>query len=320
VEFSGTLPQTVEAQRIDLTVTVTDANGARAPSTQTVAAMMRPRSAAAGTGPVASSDNVDRIPAAAPGFQRPHTYLIAVGISSHRDPQLPARKYAALDAELVAAYFRDAGGVPASNVRVLQDWKALRAEIEEVVLDWLPLHTTQESVVVFYFAGQARVSPVGETFLVPYEGGQSIARLLPVKDLGAGLGRLRAKHIVFIFDGSIVKLGGDARARAKEPQWELPGHVTRLISTGGVRDSLEPEQLHHGLFTYYLLRGLRGDADENRDREVSLNELMAFLRQAVPSAARANYGQEQRPLIIPPVGTAGRLAGVILPKSSSSNR
>jgi hypothetical protein len=57
------------------------------------------------------------------------------------------------------------GGLPQNNVRLLRDWNALRPDIEEALLDWLPAKTTKDSLVVVYFAGQAVGSPSGETFL-----------------------------------------------------------------------------------------------------------------------------------------------------------
>ncbi len=40
----------------------------------------------------------------------------------------------------------------------------------------------------------------------------------------------------------------------------------------------------HGVFTWYLLRGLRGDADSNRDGIVTAGELFQYLQHAVPAA------------------------------------
>jgi len=54
-------------------------------------------------------------------------------------------------------------GVPAPNIQLLQDWKAVRTDIEEFILGWLPKRLTSESVVIVYFSGQAAVSPSGET-------------------------------------------------------------------------------------------------------------------------------------------------------------
>ena len=225
------------------------------------------------------------------------------------------RKYAALDAELVANYFQAVGGVPVSNVRVLVDWKALRPDIEETILDWLPAHVTADSLVVLYFAGQAKVLPSGETFLVLYESGPSASQLYPVKDLLAGLGRLKARCILLIFDGAISKLG-DAQVKSKDPQWGPAGNgIVRLIGTTGIRTALEPEKLHHGLTTYYLLRGLRGEADGNLDREVTLGELTQYLEKTIPGVARREFQYDQRPLILPPIRPSSKFASVLLTRT-----
>ena len=321
VEFSATLPQVVAAQRGELVVTIAEASGTGVPAAQILVAAMRPGGEAGAGGRSAATryDDVDRVPAASPGFQRPKTHLLTVGISAYRDHEIPARKYATLDAEMVAAYFQSLGGVPATNVRLLQDQKALRPDIEEALLDWLPPRVTAESVVIVYFAGQALVAPTGETYLVPYEGRwNSASRLYPLKDLQASLARLKTQLTLFIFDGSVSTLGGDTRSRSRAPQWDAGGGgVVRLIGTTGLRNSLESEKLRHSLFTYYLLRGLKGEADTNRDGEVTLGELTAFLGQTVPAAALSSFKQEQRPLILPPIDPASKLAGLTLTKPAA---
>jgi uncharacterized caspase-like protein len=40
----------------------------------------------------------------------------------------------------------------------------------------------------------------------------------------------------------------------------------------------------HGVFTYFLLRGLNGEADKNHDGVVTAGELFAYLQSAVPKA------------------------------------
>lgn len=306
VEFVATLPLSLETQQVEVTVSVQASAGASAPAPQTLTASLR------GGG---RFDSVDQIPSSS-NLQHPHTYVLSVGISTYRDPQIAARRYAALDAELVAAYFQTLGGVPLANIRLLQDWKAVRSDIEEFILEWLPKRLTGESVVIVYFSGQAAVLPNGEIYLVPYDGTHnSTARLYPLKDLEAGLARLKSKQTVFIFDGGVVAMG--QTAKRKGPVWSASkSPVLHLIATTGLRDGLEPTKLHHGLFTYYLLRGLRGDADRNGDGEVTLGELTAYLERAVPEAARQDFGQEQRPLIVPPLPPTSKSASVLLTKSA----
>jgi hypothetical protein len=310
VEFAATVPPLMEAQRAEVTVTVSVVSGSAAPPPQTLTASLR--------GSIGRLESIDQIPAAT-GLQRPHTYVLAVGLSAYRDPQITGRKYAALDAELVAGYLQAVGGVPPANVRLLQDWKALRNDLEDSVLEWLPRHLTSESVVIVYFAGQAAVSPSGETYLVPYDGKQtSTARLYALKDLETGLARLKAKQTLFIFDGGMLAFGQAKTAKARAPKWSTgKGSVVRMIGSTGLRSGLEPDKLRHGLFTYYLLRGFKGDADANFNGEVTLGELAAYLGRAVPASARQDFNQEQRPLIIPPIQPTGKSADLVLSKSAA---
>lgn len=325
VEFSATLPLAVQAQQVNVQVSVAEAAGAGIPAAQTLVLAMRQ----GGGGSIAPAkpavrsyqfDNVDQVPATAAGFQRPQTHLLAVGISSYRDRQIPARKYSARDAELVAAYFQSLGGVPGSNVRVLQDRKALRADIEEALLDWLPTRVTADSVVILYFSGHALVTPTGETYLVPYEGSaMSASRLYPLRDLQDALAKLKVRQSLLIFDGAVSRLGKDGKGKPAGPQWDTGGgNLVELIGTSGLRAGLEPEQIRHGLFTYFLLSGMKGEADTNRDGEVTLGELAIFLNQTVPAAAKSRFSQEQRPLVVPPLSSASKAASLTLTKTATS--
>lgn len=310
VEFAATLPQSLEGQRAEVAVSVNAASGSSAPAAQTVTAALR-----GGSG---RFDSVDQVPANT-GLQRPHTYVLSVGISTYRDPQIAARKYASLDAELISTYFQTVGGVPAANVRLLQDWKVLRSDIEDFILEWLPRRMTGDSVVIVYFSGQAAVSPNGETYLIPYDGKHnSTARLYPLKDLEAGLARLKTKQTLFIFDGGMLSIGPAGTVKRRRPQWgSSKSPVLHLIGTTGFRNGLEPVKLRHGLFTYYVLRGLKGEADANVDGDVTLGELTAFVKRTVPAASKQDFNQEQRPFMVPPILPSSKSAGLVLTKSAS---
>ena len=308
IEFVATLPQGMQPQKADLLVSVADPATA-APSAQTVSLSIQP------TG--VKADDVDEVPAMAVGYRRPHTYLVSIGIGSYRDQQLSIRKYAASDAELLTNYLQSLGGLPSSNVRLLQDWKALRPDIDEALLDWLPGHMNKEAVVIVYFAGLATVSPNGDVFLVPYDGSLSTSsRSYPLKDLEAALNRLKAKQTLFVFDGMVARLGGGVdRSKPVLPQWNPAGSSTvHLIATNGVGKVVEDEAHRHGLFTYYLLRALRGESDVNQDGEVTLGEAVSYLNQKVIWASKTQYGQEQRPAVVPPLKATDPANGLPLTK------
>ncbi|MDE3048526.1 MAG: hypothetical protein KGJ48_01325 [Nitrospirota bacterium] len=308
IEFVATLPQSVQQQKADIQVAVTDSGTRTQPPPQTLALLIQPT--------VINTDDVDQIPVGATGFRQPHTYLISIGIGTYRDQQVHSRKFASMDAETVSSYFQSLGGLPASNVRLLQDWKALRPDIDEALLDWLPPHMNKDAVVSVYFAGLAAVSSTGETFLVPYDGtATTTSRSYPLKDLEAALSRLKAKQTVFLFDGIVSRMGSDSRTKIALPQWNPTGSSTlHVIGTGGIGRGLEDDQHRHGLFTYYLLRALRGEADTNRDGDVTLGETVAYLSQKVLWASKANMNQEQRPFAVPTIRPTDPSAALILTK------
>jgi len=311
VEFVATLPQTIQQQKADLQVSVFDPV-AGAPPPQALSLSIQPN----GT----KADDIDQIPAASAEFKRPHTYLLSIGIGSYRDQQLSMRKYAAPDAELLTTYFQSLGGLPASNVRLLQDWKALRPDIDEALLDWLPAHMNKDAVVIVYFAGLATVAQTGDVYLVPYDGTvTNTSRSYPLKDLETALSRLKAKQTVFLFDGMVTRLGGDSRTKVGLPQWNPSGSSTvHVIATNGMGKVVEDDDHRHGLFTYYLLRALRGESDINRDGEVTLGEAIAYLNQKVLWASKTRYGQEQRPAVLPPLKATDPASSLALTKLATT--
>ncbi|HEY6639967.1 MAG TPA: caspase family protein [Nitrospiraceae bacterium] len=308
IEFLATVPQSVQQQKAEIHVTVSDSAIGTQPPTQTLALSIQP------TG--INADDVDQIPAVVTEFRQPHTFLISIGIGSYRDRQIPSRKFASSDAQMVSNYFQALGGVPASNILLLQDWKAIRSDIDEALLDWLPPHINKDTVVIVYFSGLASVASTGETFLIPYDGtATTTSRAYPMKDLEAALSRLKAKQTVFLYDGDVSRMGTENRAKTAIPQWNPTGSSTlHIIGTSGIGQGLEDDQHRHGLFTYYLLRAMRGEADTNRDGNVTLGETVSYLSQKVRWASKTYMNQEQRLFAVPAISPTDPSAALILTK------
>jgi uncharacterized caspase-like protein len=56
--------------------------------------------------------------------------------------------------------------------------------------------------------------------------------------------------------------------------------------------SVEKDELKHGVFTYYLLEGLRGKADLDGDGVITVDEIYRYVSMKVPKAT----GQNQHPV------------------------
>jgi uncharacterized caspase-like protein len=67
-------------------------------------------------------------------------------------------------------------------------------------------------------------------------------------------------------------------------------HKGLLVFTGSEAGELSQESRRwgggHGVFTYFLLKGLKGEADVNRDRIVTTGELIDFVSENVRRATQ----------------------------------
>ncbi|MFM8551483.1 MAG: hypothetical protein ACKOCD_04095, partial [Nitrospiraceae bacterium] len=76
------------------------------------------------------------------------------------------------------------------------------------------------------------------------------------------------------------------------------GKTVVLAASSGDQVSSTYDQKGHGLLTYFFLKGLQGEADQNKDRSIELTELFEYLRPQVERVARREYHNEQSPLLL----------------------
>ena len=61
----------------------------------------------------------------------------------------------------------------------------------------------------------------------------------------------------------------------------VPDGFTILSAAKGDQTSQSLEEAKHGLFSYFLMRGLEGDADANNDNQITAGELHSFVTDRV---------------------------------------
>jgi len=76
------------------------------------------------------------------------------------------------------------------------------------------------------------------------------------------------------------------------------------LSQGVVMSSAKPDELsvwypqkRHSLFTYYFLKGLRGGADQDKDRRITTGEIMEYVSERVPFKAEEIANRKQVPVL-----------------------
>ncbi len=243
--------------------------------------------------PVIDSD-VDR-----PSYtftENANNFAVVVGVENYQN--LPSADFANRDAHAVKAHLR-ALGYPAQNVIMLIDAQATGTVIKSYIESWLPRNVTEDSKVFFYFSGHG--SPDTESkqaYLMPWDGDAQFLTDTgyPVKRLYQKLDALKAKTVIVAMDSCFSGAGGHSvLAKGARPlvgkidtgTASDMGKVVVLTATGAEEITGSEESQGHGLFTYYLLKGLNESGGKN-----SVGQTYSYLKAKVEGAARqANRSQ-----------------------------
>jgi uncharacterized caspase-like protein len=67
--------------------------------------------------------------------------------------------------------------------------------------------------------------------------------------------------------------------RAREQA--IPDGFTVMTAAAGDQTAKPLEEVKHGMFSYFLMKGMEGDADANRDNQITAGELHAYVQQNV---------------------------------------
>ncbi len=255
---------------------------------------------------------VDIIPE--PGLVRENknAFALVIGISRYREKAIPGIKFASHDAKIMAKYLEKVRGIPRKNIKVLIDEEATKGDFEAYFEEWLPRRVKKDSTVFVYYAGHGTPDPkTQEAFLVPYDGHPDFTRkLYPLKRVYAALNTLSSKEIIVMLDScfsgaggrSIIQVGARPMGITLEDPLLAGGKVIVFAAAAGSQVSSDYEKVKHGLFTYFLLKGMGGEAglsDTNRNGEVSLEELSRYVAVQVSEVAIRDLNREQTPVLRP---------------------
>ena len=94
-----------------------------------------------------------------------------------------------------------------------------------------------------------------------------------------------------------------------------PGGVAALFSCSEGELAYENDTLKHGVFFHFVIEGLRGAADFDKDGQIGLEELTFFAKRRVLDFVRAEYdGVRQMPVLKGEVGGLPVLVSLNRPK------
>ena len=239
----------------------------------------------------ASGPSFDRLnPLEKKAIYNPNSIALIIGVADYEKTKANAI-YADKDAEQFYDYATMKLGVPASNVKELINQKADRVEIGLAIKDWINRKTEKGKTDIYiYFAGHGLASDDGkEMFLLPYDGSpRLLTSAIKRQELFENINQANPRSVTVFLDTcySGATRGADMLISSRPItiraiQQSIPNNFTVFSAAAGDQTSKPLEEAKHGMFSYFLMKGMEGDADTNNDNKITASELHGFIKQNV---------------------------------------
>ena len=227
-------------------------------------------------------------------------YALVIGISQYRNNLNGIRnlEYADVDARAIYDFLQrpEAGKFSAEDMLLLSNERATNAQIRQALTGFIAKPTADDLLLIFV-AGHGAPDPAAKENLYVLAHDTSVDNM---RDTALAMSELRryvqqnikSKRVILLLDtchsaglstDTTRDLGNNlSNLYLEKLLYQEEGRA--IITSSDVNEpSHESERWGngHGVFTYYLLQGLKGSADTNRDKLVSVGELFRYVRQKV---------------------------------------
>ena len=233
---------------------------------------------------------------------------VAIVIGIEKYDKAPQATYAAADAKFFHEYARLAFGVPKENIKLLTDEKASRIDTLALLKKWLPAKINKNRTeLIIFFAGHGLAntdSENNELYILPQNSDPDMLEESAISrsKFFKLILNLEPKKVTMFIDACYSGVSRDeetllASARPIKlaiEEDEVPDMFTVFSASSLNEISSGLKEAKHGIFSYFLMKGLEGKADSNKDKKITNGELLSYLKQNV-SIKAAELGRKQNP-------------------------
>ena len=245
---------------------------------------------------------------------KPNNNAIAliIGVADYQRTSAKAA-YADKDARTFYDYALLKLGISANNIKELVNNDAGRIDVSLAVKDWITRSTVKgETDIYIFFAGHGLASQSGESmYLLPFDveprllEDSAILRDELFTDIASSNPRSVTVFLDTCYSGStrgseMLIAARPILLKAKESA--VPEGFTVFTAAAGDETAKPLEEAKHGMFSYFLMKGMEGDADTNGDKQISAGELHAYVKSNVVQQSSGTQtpelqGDEDRVLV-----------------------
>jgi len=240
----------------------------------------------------------------------PTTWALLVGISKYQNQNITTLRFPAADATSIRDALQDntLGNLPADHIRLLTDDQATAANITDAIDSFLKPNVKPGDQVLVFLAGHGVAKGVGldaKGYLLPTDvKGLTTAALessaVSLKSFTSKLGQLPAGQFVIFMDAcrEDPTPGRGAKGNALSDVISrgaivVPQDTTQPASSAAFfacsigQRAFEDPSLSHGVFTYWILDGIRTAAIPKKpDGIIDMGLLSSYVRDKVTTWAK----------------------------------
>ncbi len=220
-----------------------------------------------------------------------NSLALIIGVSNYENTKAKAL-YADNDALVFKDYASEKLGIPENKIKILINDGADERDILLSVQEWLRRSTKpNKSDIFIFFAGHGLASDDGKNmYLLPHDGSPRLLNDTAIlRDrLFSDLKATNPKSVTVFLDTCYSGLtrkeemliaGRPIVIKSKEQT--IPDGFTVFSAASNEQISRPLEEAKHGMFSYFLMKGMEGDADNNNDNKITALELHNFVKENV---------------------------------------
>ena len=247
---------------------------------------------------------------------------IIIGIEKYK--RVSDADFANRDASAFYDYARRALGIKPENIRLLVDDKADAGEILRSFKTWLPSRVNKNTtdVYVFYSGHGLPSEDGGSLYFLPHEVDRDLLDRTAItqKEVVQAIQRTKPKSVTMFIDscysgqsrtGTSLLASARPISIAPKASTDFPPNFMVISASAPDQISSSSPELKHGIFSYYLMLGMEGEADVNKDGQITVGEMQTYLSQQVTRRA-SGMNRTQSPQ------TTGDLNRVLVQASSKT--
>jgi hypothetical protein len=236
---------------------------------------------------------------------------VIIGIEKYVSIQNAA--YAKNDAEYFTEYAKRAFGIESKNIKTLIDDKADFISSKKALFKWLRqrINKNQTEVFIFYSGHGLASLNDEELFLLTNDSDgdfiedTALSRTSIIERIASFKPKTVTMFIDACYSGETRDSNDDELliasakpVRKLEDDSKLPDNFNMFSASQISQASSSTKKetgVKNGIFSYYLMKGLEGSADLNKDRKITNGELHEYLSTNVPKIARSLHNRDQEP-------------------------